>query len=147
MVFDTLENAAKYAVLNERFAMAIEFLQKKAPFLDLGRYELDGENVYATIVEVDLKNEKDARLEVHDKYIDVQAVLKGSETYGFAVRKDCKKPIGQIDPQKDILFFEDPKQTHFTANAGQFMIFYPSDAHAPLIGHGKVLKAIVKVKI
>lgn len=145
MILDSLENATKYAALHSRFAMAIDFLQHKAPFLDLGRYELDGENVYVTIVEVDLRSESDAKLEVHDRYIDVQAVLKGSETYGYAVRENCSNPIGQIDTQKDILFFDDPKQTLFTVNAGQMMIFYPSDAHAPLIGKGKVVKAIAKV--
>lgn len=145
MIFDSLDNAAKYANLHPRFAMAIDFLQNKAPFLDLGRYELDGENLYVTIVEVDLRSQNEAKLEVHDRYVDVQAVLKGSETYGYAVRENCSNPIGQMDEQKDILFFEDPKQTLFTVNKGQMMIFYPSDAHAPLIGNGKVVKAIAKV--
>lgn len=147
MVLDTLQNASNYSALHKRFEMAIEFLKTKAPFLDCGRYELDGDNLYVNIVEVDLKNAKDAKLEVHDQYIDVQAVIKGCETYGYAFRGDCVKPTCEMDTQKDIMFFEDEAQTFFTVKQGQFMIFFPTDAHAPLIGSGKVVKAIAKVRL
>lgn len=147
MVLDNIKNIKNYSSLHHRFELAMEFLLNKASFMDVGVYKLDGDNVYVTIVEVDLKDEKDAKLEVHDRYIDVQTVLIGFETYGYAQRDACVKPVGEIDTTKDILFFDDAKQTTFTVNQGQFLIFYPWDAHAPLIGKGKVVKAIAKVKI
>jgi beta-galactosidase beta subunit len=44
-------------------------------------------------------------------------------------------------------FFYDRPTTWLTLSAGQFAVFFPEDAHAPLAGQGGVHKAVVKVAV
>jgi beta-galactosidase beta subunit len=43
--------------------------------------------------------------------------------------------------------FGDRPELYFTLPPGCFVVFFPSDAHAPLAGNGKVLKAVVKIAV
>ena len=36
---------------------------------------------------------------------------------------------------------------YFTLNAGQFVVFFPEDVHAPGSSDGKIKKLVIKVKI
>ncbi len=93
-----------------------------------------------------MRDPDDAPLEVHDKYIDIQIVLSGRETFGWAARPALVSARGEFDTQKDIQFFDDSPSLRFTLGAGEFAVFFPSDAHAPLIGRGRVRKCIIKVR-
>jgi beta-galactosidase beta subunit len=35
---------------------------------------------------------------------------------------------------------------HFTLNSGEFVIFYPEDVHAPMIGEDEIKKMVIKVR-
>ncbi len=148
MIFDHCNNMRLYQAVNPRFAKAFDFLERTdLKALPEGRHEIDGEDVFISVMERDLKKPADAALEVHDKYIDIQVIIAGDdESFGWSDRKDCASPRGAMDTAKDILFFEDKPQTYFTLKAGQMAIFFPGDAHAPLVGEGHVKKCVVKVK-
>ena len=133
---------------NPNYIKALEYiaandLAAMAP----GRYELDGENLFVNIVESTLKTPQAARLEVHDKYIDIQIPLSGPESYGVAKRSDCKEPDGEFNPVKDILFYKDAVKDILPAEPGSVVVFPPEIAHAPCIGEGTLKKAIFKVKV
>ena len=49
--------------------------------------------------------------------------------------------------QNDILFYQERPALYFTLPVGDFVIFFPEDAHAPCIGNGKMKKMVVKVKL
>ncbi len=147
MVIDSLKNCAQYTSLNPHFAKAFYFLAthdlaSMAP----GKYPVDGDNVYANVVEGTLKKKEDAKLEVHDQYIDIQICIRGKESFGWLKREDCKKPVGEYNPEKDILFFTDEPSTYFSLTDGEFTIFFPEDGHAPMVGEGPIKKCIIKVK-
>lgn len=147
MVIDTLKNGAFYSNINPLFAKVFAYLDE----VDLasmaeGKYEIDGERVFVMIVDnKPLKSKADAALEVHDKYIDIQVVIKGEEGFGWKSRAECTSSRGEMDTVKDILFFDDKPQTYVYIKSGEIAIFFPEDAHAPLVGEGIVKKAIVKV--
>ena len=88
-----------------------------------------------------------SRLEVHDKYIDIQVPLSKSESFGVKPRQDCQEPDGSFNPDKDILFYKDKDWTTVTIEPGKAITFAPDTAHAPLIGEGTIHKAIFKVKV
>lgn len=132
---------------NKYMDMATEFAEKNdLNSLAPGRHDIDGDNCYVNIVETKLRPAEQAKLEAHDKYIDVQIPLSGSESFGTKPRFMCTAPEGEMDPVNDIMFFSDPIEEIVTVEAGQTIVFPPFMAHAPLIGEGPIRKAIFKVK-
>ena len=147
MILDSLENSATYGGVSLRLKQTFEYLAATdLKALAPGRYEIDGEKIFVKVMEGDLRQEEDALLEVHDKYIDVQVLVSGNvEKIGWRERRECREPRGSFDGQEDILFFEDRSQSFFEIKPGQFVVFWPEDAHAPMIGNGRVKKVVVKV--
>lgn len=115
--------------------------------LENGKHVLDGDNLYVNIVDSDMKTPAVARLEVHDKYIDIQVPLSKAESYGVKPRSECKEADGEYNPVKDIMFYKDKDWKTISAKPGEAVTFAPDTAHAPLIGEGKIHKAIFKVKV
>lgn len=146
MIIDSLKNHRTYAGLHPRFAKAFEYLLN-ADFASLpdGRNEIDGEEIFLMMNRGELKKPQDALLEVHDKYIDIQLVIDGTETFGWTERSELAAPRGEFDAGKDVLFFDDAPATFYTVHSGQMSIFFPEDGHAPMIGEGPITKCIVKV--
>ena len=94
-----------------------------------------------------IKLKKDAKLEVHNEYIDIQVLISGvSETFGWSERKDLCQPQSEFNAEKDIQIFDDEPQTYYTLRPGQFTVLFPEDGHAPMVGEGKVRKIIIKVR-
>ncbi len=62
-------------------------------------------------------------------------------------RSDCKAPKGEYSDEKDLLFYADVPDTHFALKNNQFVIFFPTDVHAAMIGEGMIKKLVVKVRI
>ena len=147
MVIDSVKNCAKYTSLNPHFAKAFYFMATNdLASLAPGKYPIDGDNVYASVVEGQLKKKEDARLEAHNGYIDIQICIRGRETFGWLSREACTTPAGEYDAAKDIIFFKDEETIFFTLHSGEFAIFFPEDGHTPMIGEGAVKKCIIKVR-
>ena len=70
----------------------------------------------------------------------------GEEGYGWRSVASCTAPRGTYCAERDILFYDDRPDTFLTLRPGGMAVFFPSDAHAPLIGSGEVRKCIVKVR-
>ena len=87
-----------------------------------------------------------AEFECHNNYIDIQYVFGGVETVGYKSRLTCVEPRGAYDAKKDVLFYEDAPDFFFKLYPGQFGIYFPDDAHAPMIGEGKIRKVVMKIK-
>lgn len=133
---------------NPYYAKAIEFIRTTdLNTLENGKHFIDGENLFVNIVDSTMKTPQQARLEVHDKYIDIQIPLSQGEVFGVKPRSECKDPVGQMDPVKDILFYSDPVEQTIEAGIGEVITFAPEMAHAPLIGEGNIHKAIFKVRV
>ena len=148
MVIDSLKNAAQYTALHPLFAKAFAFLaDHDLNTLEPGRHEIDGDNMWANIMVAPLKDLDTARMEVHDKYIDIQVVISPKETYGWIARTDCKSPQGEMNTEKDVLFFDDKATAFVTLYPNEFAIFFPADGHQPMIGEGEIRKCIIKVRV
>jgi YhcH/YjgK/YiaL family protein len=146
MIIDSLKNSARYEQLNPRFKQAFDFLKKNdLSRLDAGKVLLEEDKLYVMINNTRLKNAPDARLEVHDKYIDIQVPVSAAETFGWKDRAACNDLASPYNPEKDIAFYGDEPSTCFTLRPLEFVIFFPEDGHAPCIGNGDIRKVIVKV--
>lgn len=133
---------------NPYYQEALEYIKTTdLNTLENGKHILNGENLFVNIVDSQMKTPQQARLEVHDEYIDIQVPLSKAETFGVTPRSECKEPDGEYNPVKDILFYKDPVTNTISAEIGEAVTFEPDTAHAPLIGEGTIHKAIFKVKV
>lgn len=149
MIIDSLQNAKKYASLHPLFAKAFAFLDNKdLNSLEVGKFEIsDGLKLIVSDGDGKSAEESLKKFECHDKNIDIQICLKGSETIGWKPREKCINPNGEYNPEKDVRHFNDKPDMFFQLTDNQFVILYPEDVHAPMIGEGSIKKIVFKVKI
>ena len=148
MICDLLENAERYTKLHSGFAEAFAFLRRPdLRNLAVARYPIDGDVVFAMVAKDQGRGKDEAQLEVHDKFIDIQMVLAGMDEMGWSPRSMCRKPVGPYDPIGDIGFFADTPSAWLPVRQGMFAIFFPEDAHLPLISPGLIHKVVVKVAV
>ncbi|CCH48025.1 YhcH/YjgK/YiaL family protein [Pseudodesulfovibrio piezophilus] len=146
MIIDILKNASDYVALNPHFAKAFAFLNREdLADLEVGRHDVDGQNVYAVVAKGHGRKAEEALIETHDHYIDIQFVLRGTDSIGWKARHDLGPTIQASDPRSDVDFYEDPP-THWTdITPGMLGIYFPEDGHMPMISEGELHKVIVKV--
>jgi biofilm protein TabA len=148
MILDILENAHRYLPMNKGFTKAIEFLLRPdLKELAVGKYDIDGERVYAVVSNDPGRRKEAALLETHEKYIDIQLVLAGTDEMGWKPKSLCNRPSGEYDPKSDVQFFADEPDTWLSTKNGMFAIFFPEDAHMPLISSGQLHKVVVKIAV
>ena len=150
MIVDKLENIGLYSVPGGRIYKALLYL-KQNNFSEIkdGRYEIDGENIYASVSRYQTKPEQSGKWESHKKYIDVQFIAEGTERIGYSnlsgmIIKE------EYNEEKDVQFFEGTGD-FITAGKNTFVILFQQDVHKPGIAlednkPDEVLKVVVKVK-
>ena len=147
MIKDRLKNAKTYYSLSTGIEKGLKWLEdSNLKDLNVGRYYIDGENLYANVDEYETK--EDAHYENHHKYIDIQYMIKGKELVGVTDISNCTSCI-EYDEEKDLEFFT-AKDEYQTLLNDEFLIFFPQDAHKPCINFehkNKCKKVVVKVKI
>lgn len=148
MILDGLDNAGNYVAMHGGFRAAFAFLGRAGlNELPAGRYEIDGDRVYATVAKEEGRSRIGAKLEAHKKHIDIQFLISGSEEMGWKARGKCAMPQDGYNTGKDVEFFADRPDSWIRLRPGSFAIFFPYDAHAPLVGAGEIHKVVVKVLV
>jgi biofilm protein TabA len=112
-----------------------------------GRYEIDGDELFAIVNTCAGKGRHGARLEAHRNYIDVQHCLSGKDIIGFWPLAQCTTAAAAYDEAGDVIFFEDPVRQWISIEGSACAIFFPDDAHAPLAGVGPCKKIVLKVRV
>jgi YhcH/YjgK/YiaL family protein len=150
MIVDTLANAHEYFSLHPLFSKAFEYINNTnlANESD-GRYDIEGSDLRAIFSnKKGMKaSESIAKFECHNKHIDIQFCINGTEQIGWKPREKCTVANGGYNEEKDVQFYNDPPDMFFQLTDGQFAIFFPEDVHAPMIGEGLIKKLVIKVKI
>ena len=117
-----------------------------------GRYEIDGDRMYATVSRYKTKPETECRPESHRRYVDVQYVAEGQEFIGWCAFTPALKEATAYDAEKDIIFYErlEPK-SDFVLSEGCFAVLLPKDIHRPCVSMddepSSVLKVVVKIAV
>lgn len=146
MIIDRLANLEFYEGLNEQLYKGLKFLNETdVAALPVGRYEIDGDVVFALVQAYETHMPEECRWEAHYKYTDIQYVVEGSERTGWKTLDGVVKTEDR--PEDDVYFFE-PDGDHFVLHAGQFAVFTPQDAHRPgmaVDGQAPIKKIVVKV--
>ncbi len=147
MIIDKIDTIENYKSLSPRIEIAINYILK-ADFksMELGKYEIDGDNVFAIISEYDTKTLEAAKPEAHKKYLDIQIVASGAEKMGYLPLEGQTTSIA-YNPEKDVEFYDEACNM-VEVKEGMFAMFMPQDIHQPgvMISESKkVRKVVVKV--
>ena len=149
MIIDRLENSSKYSSVHKGFDESFEFLQKAvAESLPVGRYEIDGDNIFAFVQEYTTKT--DSAFETHKNYIDIQFIVSGVEVMKVSDISNMKVSV-PYNKERDVTFYENYENaTVGIIESGMYGIFFPWDAHKPGLAFNEsptnVKKVVVKIK-
>ena len=149
MILDQLSQWRRYAALGVRFEQGFRYLETVRHSSPLGRYELDGTNLYALVQTYPTQPVAQCRFEAHRQYADIQYVVAGNETILWTPLAALPTVTQPYDAGKDVALFAAPAtMTPLPLVTGQFAVFFPADGHAPGGGSGgDVLKVVVKVRV
>ncbi|MBO8440577.1 MAG: YhcH/YjgK/YiaL family protein [bacterium] len=148
MIKDSLANMHSYDSLHMNFRSVFNIIDAlNFDALEPGHIELDGSYVYINIEDTAGRGRDEAPLEAHRRYIDIQVPLRHKETFGYKPVAQCAAPAGDYDPDRDIIFYNDRPDGYVDVAPGEFIIFFPEDAHAPAIAAGNLFKMVVKVSV
>ena len=149
MVVDTIENAHLYKDLGDKIKRAFEYLEATDfELLASGKYNVDGEDIFAIVNKYETKDKSDCEQEAHRRYIDIQYIIKGSELFGYTPLTN-QLPITDYNAENDFAVYKE-ELSYLKLEAGMFIIFYPTDIHQPEVRVYEpmlVKKVVVKVRI
>lgn len=147
MIIASLSDAARYENLNPLFRRAFDFVREAGPgALEPGPRVLVQDALIVMVNEPVMKKPEKARMEVHDRFIDIHVPLSREEGFAWKDRSALEKPSEPFNTEKDAQHYDDAPDTSFTVKPGQFAVFFPEDAHAGCIGAGALRKLVIKVR-
>ena len=150
MIKDKLVNAELYYAISDRLVVGFEWLKNTdLENIEDGKYEILGDDVFANVQTYETK--EDAPFEAHRNYIDIQYMVNGTENIGVTEYSNCSIKE-EYDSQRDLEFLICDKDNSLQIlNEGEFLVFFPTDAHQPALcinnKKQQVKKIIVKVLV
>lgn len=97
------------------------------------------------------KKFEDSKIEGHEKWLDIQIVLKNKEGIGYVDKRKYDESNITIpyNAEKDKTNYEGELDGIINTEAGYFVLVYPNDLHKPCIKLNEEIieKAVIKVKI
>jgi biofilm protein TabA len=148
MILDTLVQADRYLAFHPLFARAFDFL-RNTDWMSLppGKHPVQDEQIFAIVEVCQGRTRAEAKLECHRRYIDIQLVLEGIDEMGWKPVAACTDPATDYDAARDIRFFNDAPSSWIATPPGAFCLFFPDDAHAPLVSGGTIRKVVMKIAV
>ncbi|WED24927.1 YhcH/YjgK/YiaL family protein [Vibrio sp. JC009] len=122
--------------------------EKSMPF---GRYEIEGDRIFANLMEYNTEAKADKLPEVHLDYIDIQALLTGKETLYFGDKATDEHILPVYKQDNDFALLDSiENEQELRLQPGKCAILFPKEPHTPgcIFKPGtteKVIKVVVKV--
>lgn len=149
MIYDGLAVIDRYRGMWHSLDVLIDWLAENDPAeLPLGKTEIDGNRVFANVMESSTKNVEDARFETHKKYADVQIDLEGVES--FKTTPGETVVAVEFDEIADKGYcHEAPTNDDFldgTLAKGHFVMYVPGEPHmCNLVVPGEEVSPLKKI--
>jgi YhcH/YjgK/YiaL family protein len=148
MIVSNLQNSQRVEGLHPLFKTLFDYVKTHDLLhAELGRIEIEGDNLFINNVNLECVSSDKQVLELHRDYIDVHILLEGTERIGWKAIEDLTDETKPYEKEGDCALYADTPTVFVDLLPGQFMIVYPEDPHAPIIGKGKIRKLIAKVKL
>lgn len=151
MIIGKIQDLNKFKGISNNINTAIEWLEKTDILnLPVGKYEIDGKNVYANRQSYLGKDVKDCKAENHDFYMDLQIVIKGSEGFGYAdILNPSLKVLEPYNEVKDVTKYTVDDEIVYVVNDNHYALVFKEDIHRPQIkiNDNQIEKLVLKIKI
>jgi YhcH/YjgK/YiaL family protein len=149
MILGTIQTGSRYRTVHPGFSQAFDFLEQCFKCgVEPGRYEMDGDNVYALVMQYTPAEKETPRFETHDRYIDIQCMLRGSEYQWYLPRSELRDAT-QYNEEKDFTLYSfSGEGSRLMLNPGDFAVYFPEDGHLPgmMAGSEDCVRIVVKIK-
>lgn len=150
MIVDNISRLDKYNLSKEVVQKILTFVDKaNNEELELARYDLDGDNLFALVQSYKGKEHSEGKWETHKKYADLQYVKSGLEIIK-CVDVNKLTLANAYDENMDLAFYEDHKEDSLSIlSDGMFGIYLPGDAHMPglKVNEEEIKKIVFKIKV
>lgn len=149
MIYDVFANVKLYFSKKEALSKAIDFAVHFDRSQPDGRYEIDGDKIYALVMTYSTKSAEEAKFEAHKKYIDVQLLLDGIEFLDVTQDRNLDVEMAYSDEKDAALFKAPAEMTSVLLEPGNFAVLYPDDIHRPcrkVKDAKQVRKMVIKVR-
>ena len=148
MIVSNLQNSQRIEGLHPLFKTLFDYVkQHDLLHTECGRIELQGDDLFINNVNPTCVKAEDQVLELHRDYIDVHILLEGRERIGWKAIEDLTDQKQAYQPEGDCALYSDHPTAFVDLLPEQFVVVYPEDPHAPVIGEGKIRKLIAKVRL
>lgn len=146
MIKDKITNLRYYIIDNERWNRAIETAMRLDADAKSGKVEVT-EGVFYSVMEYSPKSRDRIIGERHERYADLQIILKGKEKFGVCAQEKAED-VGAYDSQSDFAACTGAFDW-LSVSEGEFVAVFPWDIHAPSYNDGcaRVKKAVIKIKL
>lgn len=152
MIYDTLDHASCYP-MGPAFMKAVDFVRGLNGDTPNGKYDIDGDKIYARVMEYETEDGVPEKYEVHRDYADLQVLISGHET--VFVRMAAGLPVHTpYNAEKDCEFLApDGKSAEVDLQLfpGYFTLLLPQDAHmgkgVTCLGKCTLKKVVVKIAV
>jgi YhcH/YjgK/YiaL family protein len=149
MIIDRWDHAGIIGKLGPGFVKALSFIEKyRENPLPCGRYDIDGDDVYAMVQTYTTKPAAQKKIESHQKYADLQYVAQGAERMGYVYAGKAASP-GEYNSVEDYTLYEGGDLKWIDMREGDLAIFFPHDAHMPGVMIDRpedTVKIVVKIR-
>lgn len=150
MIVGKLVDIARYKGISKNIDTAIDYiLNNDLLALPKGKTIVDGDNVYINRDTYVAKDLSECFFENHEKYMDLQIVLKGQEIFGYThISNKTLKVTTPYNPEKDVTKYSAEGGVFFTLEEG-FALVYTEDVHlAKCKANDDIVeKVVIKIKI
>lgn len=136
----------------EAINKALKFIKENdIVHMEPGKYEIDGEKIFALVQTYKSKPKSECRPETHAKFLDVQYIAKGKEYMGYNAFGPELEVVEDCLADRDVAFYKNvPYETKVVLSEGMYAVLYPNDVHAPgcMIEKAEdVIKVVVKISL
>ncbi|MFH0754827.1 MAG: YhcH/YjgK/YiaL family protein [Candidatus Omnitrophota bacterium] len=150
MIVDQIKHLSRYAIPLKKEILDFLFAHR-AQDLPVGEIEIKGRDLFVRTAEYMTRLPHEGRFETHQVYMDLQYVVAGAEIMQFAPRDVLLKATA-YDEAGDYQFFTaDRDITDVLVREGEFVVYFPGEAHRPMCQRGKgpeaVKKLVFKIKM
>lgn len=150
MIFSKLNARDNFTAYPIAIQKALNFLlTTDIMSLELGRHDIDGDLMFANVMNMTTHGYEGSHPEVHQMYIDLMYWPEGGERIGVAPYMGTEA-VYEARPENDIALLDNvANESILVATEGCFGIFFPWDAHRPALylndGPETSRKVVIKI--
>lgn len=131
MIIDLVQNMKKYNSIPHLADIMVFIENTNVMELSEGDHPIKGEDLYVKVLNYAPKQAEENNFETHDFYTDVQILIEGVELMQTAPL-NCLNEKPECKMEGDFNFFSaDMYISDIVVRKGQFVVFFPQEAHRP----------------